>query len=108
MKEDKFISSDFTAQLLESYPLNLSDFALFLSVMKNKEAYECTLSLILDEADLELEEVKVEEVILNQSASGLSVWTRGLLQRTNDNLIWKCKMTVLPMTFQNAPVFIRE
>ena len=77
MKEDKFISPDFTAQLLESYPLNLSDFALFLSVMKNKEAYECTLSLILDEVDLELEEVKVEEVILNQSgkrAIRLDAW----------------------------------
>lgn len=44
---------------------NLSDFELFLAVMKNKEAYECLLSIIMDEANLTLKEVKVEEVILN-------------------------------------------
>lgn len=58
-------------------PQNLSDFALFLSVMKNKEAYQCTLSIILDEKDLELTEVKVEEVILNESgmrAIRLDAW----------------------------------
>ena len=38
--------------LPEEYEFNLSDFALFLSVMKNKEAYESTLSIILDEVDL--------------------------------------------------------
>ena len=32
----------------EKYQFNLSDFALFLSVMKNKPAYECTLSIILE------------------------------------------------------------
>lgn len=48
------------------YQFNLSDFALFLSVMKNKRAYECTLSIILEE-EIELENVKVEQVILNQS-----------------------------------------
>lgn len=46
--------------LLENYELNLSEFALFLSVMKNKKAYENTLSIIMDETDLVLEEVKVE------------------------------------------------
>ena len=34
---------------------------MFLSVMKNKEAYESTLSIIMDDPDLELKEVKVEE-----------------------------------------------
>ncbi len=35
-------------QLLpEGYQFNLSDFALFLSVMKNKDAYENTLSTSL-------------------------------------------------------------
>ena len=29
--------------------VNLSDFALFLAVMKHKEAQECVLSIILDE-----------------------------------------------------------
>lgn len=59
--------------------INLSDFALFLSVMKNKEAYEAVLSIILDEADLELTDVKVEEVVLNLSgcrAIRLDAWAR--------------------------------
>lgn len=63
--------------LPEDYAFNLSDFALFLSVMKNKEAYECTLSIILDEEDLELTEVKVEQVVLNRSgkrAIRLDAW----------------------------------
>ena len=51
-----------------SCDVNLSDFAIFLSVMKVKEAYQCTLSIALDEADLELEEVKVEQVILNMTS----------------------------------------
>ena len=62
---------------LEEYQLNLSDFALFLSVMKNKRAYECTVSIILDEPDIELAEVKVEQVVLNKSgkrAIRLDAW----------------------------------
>lgn len=61
------------------YQFNLSDFALFLSVMKNKRAYECTLSIILEEENLELEEVKVEQVILNRSgkrAIRLDAWAK--------------------------------
>lgn len=45
---------------------NLSDFALFLSVMKNKTAHESTLSIIMDNPQLKLKEVHVEEVILNR------------------------------------------
>lgn len=63
--------------LPEEYEFNLSDFALFLSVMKNKEAYESTLSIILDEVDLELTDVKVEQVVLNKSgkrAIRLDAW----------------------------------
>ena len=59
------------------YQFNLSDFALFLSVMKNRRAYECTLSIILDEPDIRLKEVKVEQVILNRSgkrAIRLDAW----------------------------------
>lgn len=52
--------------LPEDFQFNLSDFALFLSVMKNKKAYENVLSIILDEKDLTLVEVKVEQVILNK------------------------------------------
>ena len=66
-------------QLLpEGYQFNLSDFALFLSVMKNKDAYENTLSIILDEPDLKLAEVEVEQVVLNESgkrAIRLDAWT---------------------------------
>ena len=56
---------------------NLCDFALFLSVMRYKEAYECLLSIILDEPDFTLTEVRVEEVILNRKgmrAIRLDAW----------------------------------
>ncbi len=59
------------------YEFNLSDFALFLSVMKNQRAYRSTLSIILDEWDLELTQVKVEQVVLNKSgkrAIRLDAW----------------------------------
>ena len=45
--------------------LNLSDFALFLSVMKYPEAHESVLSIIMDEPGLKLARVHVEEVVLN-------------------------------------------
>lgn len=56
---------------------NLSDFALFLTVMKHRKAYQNTLSIILDEPDIQLKEVKVEQVILNKSgkrAIRLDAW----------------------------------
>ena len=47
------MDKDKKTQIMEIIPkehqMNLSDFALFLSVMKNKRAYECTLSIIMDE-----------------------------------------------------------
>ncbi len=63
--------------LPEDYQLNLSDFALFMSVMKVKRAYENVLGIILDESDLRLKEVKAEQVILNKSgkrAIRLDAW----------------------------------
>ncbi|MCL2254028.1 MAG: Rpn family recombination-promoting nuclease/putative transposase [Lachnospiraceae bacterium] len=57
--------------------VNLSDFALFLSVMKEKEAYQCILSIILNEPDLEIIEVNVEKITLNKSelrAIRLDAW----------------------------------
>ena len=68
---------------------NLSDFALFLSVMKNREAYENVLSIILNEPDLELLEVQVENVVLNENGkrairrfplkiSGSPAWMKSL------------------------------
>ncbi len=57
--------------------INLSDFALFLSVMKDKRAYQNTLSIIMDEPDIRIREVKVEQVILNKAgkkAIRLDAW----------------------------------
>jgi len=78
VNEDKKIS------LPENYAINLSDFALFLSVMKNKRAYENTLSIIMNEPDLALKEVKVEQVILNKSgkrAIRLDAWAVDVNER---------------------------
>ena len=71
----------------EDYEFNLSDFALFLSVMKVKEAYEDVLSIILDESDLKLKEVKVEQVVLNKSgkrAIRLDAWALDVRDRQFD------------------------
>ena len=71
----------------ENYQFNLSDFALFLSVMKVKEAYRDVLSIILDENDLELKEVKVEQVVLNRSgkrAIRLDAWAMDWKNRQFD------------------------
>ena len=56
--------------------INLSDFSLFLSVMKYRKAYECLLGIIMNE-DIHLQEVKVEQVILNEEgkrAIRLDAW----------------------------------
>lgn len=50
----------------EGYSFNLSDFALFLSVMKEKKAYQNVLSISLNEPDVRITEVKVELVSLLQ------------------------------------------
>lgn len=50
-----------TTMLPEDYRFNLSDFAFFLSVMKNPKAYQSVLSIIMDEPDIEIKEVKVEQ-----------------------------------------------
>jgi len=63
--------------IITSEQINLSDFVLFLSVMKNKTAYRNTLSIILDEPDIQIREVKVEQVVLNKSgkrAIRLDAW----------------------------------
>ena len=64
-------------EFMEEYQYNLSDFALFLSVMKNPKAYRNVLSIIMEEPDIQLREVKVEHVILNKSgkrAIRLDAW----------------------------------
>lgn len=63
-------------ELLEE-ELNLSDFALFLSVMKNQKAHENVLSIIMDEENLRLKKIHVEEVVLNHQgrrAIRLDAW----------------------------------
>ena len=71
-------------ELLEGYPFNLSDFALFLSVMKDPRAYRCVLSVFMDEPDIELQDVKVEQVVLNKSgkrAIRLDAWAKSVDNR---------------------------
>ena len=73
--------------LPEDYQFNLSDFALFLSVMKVKEAYENVLGIILDEPNLKLKEVKAEQVVLNKSgkrAIRLDAWALDMRNRQFD------------------------
>jgi len=65
--------------LLEDVEFNLSDFALFLSVMKNKEAHEITLRIIMEKPDLKLTDIHVEQVVLNRSgkrAIRLDAWAK--------------------------------
>lgn len=71
--------SDPAPVLPADYQFNLSDFALFLSVMKVQRAYEDVLSIILDEPNLQLKKVQVEQVILNRSgkrAIRLDAWAQ--------------------------------
>ena len=71
-------------ELLEGYQFNLSDFALFLSVMKDPRAYRCVLSVFMDEPDIELQHVKVEQVVLNKSgkrAIRLDAWAKSVDNR---------------------------
>ena len=66
-------------KILEGHQFNLCDFALFLSVMKNPRAYRCVLSIMMEEPDIELVDVKVEQVILNRSgkrAIRLDAWAK--------------------------------
>ncbi len=61
----------------------------FLSVMRKKKAYRNTLSIILDELDIQLKEVKVEQVILNktgQRAIRLDAWAVSLDERQLEGL----------------------
>ncbi len=89
-KTSKFgmpVAGEIQPILPEDYRLNLSDFALFLSVMKVKEAYEDVLSIILDEPDLQLKEIKVEQVVLNKSgkrAIRLDAWAQDVKSRQFD------------------------
>ena len=55
--------------------------------MYKRQAYECTLSIILEEPELELEEVKVEQVVLNKDgkrAIRLDAWAKDRKSRLFD------------------------
>ena len=54
--------------------VNLSDFALFLSVMKHAEAHESVLSIIMDEPDLKLARVHVLHIKMYSSPFRITVW----------------------------------
>lgn len=66
-------------KLPEDYQFNLCDFALFLSVMKNPRAYRNVVSIIMEEPDIQIDEVKVEQVMLNKigkRAIRLDAWAK--------------------------------
>lgn len=66
-------------KLPEDYQFNLCDFAFFLSVMKNPKAYRNVISIIMEEPDIQIDEVKVEQVILNKigkKAIRLDAWAK--------------------------------
>ena len=67
------------------------------TVMKNRKAYENTLSIILDEPDIKMEEVKVEQVILNRYGKGRYVWMRGGKPLIMGRSIWKWKIICMMM-----------
>ena len=66
MESRQDFSEGFEEELLDSQEENLSDFALFLSVMRHKKAYQNVLSIIMEEREIRLVKVRVEEVILNK------------------------------------------
>ncbi len=71
--------SNITEEELAGVAANLSDFALFLTVMKHHRAYQNALSIILDEPDIHITQVKVEQIILNKSgkrAIRLDAWAQ--------------------------------
>lgn len=88
--------------------VNLSDFALFLAVMKHKEAQECVLSIILDEPNLRLIQVRVEDVILNKMENAESGSMPGRWRRIPGNLLQRCRMMRRRTISRNVPGIIRD
>lgn len=72
---------------MEEMEANLCDFALFLTVMKEKKAYRNMLSIILEEPDIQLKEVKdlkledgTTKIFLNMTSKNGSKELVSLLQ----------------------------
>ncbi len=87
MKNEQEKMTQMRSLLPDDLQVNLSDFALFLSVMNNKTAYQNVLSIIMDEPDIELTEVKVEQVVMNKSgkrAIRLDAWALDITNRQFD------------------------
>lgn len=64
--ETKTLTLNEVSGVTQQVEINLSDFALFLSVAQCPPAYEAILSIVMNEMDLELVDVKVERVVLNK------------------------------------------
>lgn len=87
LRKGRCMNNSDTNDIINDVASNLSDFALFLTVMKHREAYQNTLSIILEESDIQLREVKVEQVILNKSgrrAIRLDAWALSTDERQFD------------------------
>lgn len=50
----------------QKYNSKVNQYGYQMDCNENRKAYEKTLSIILDEPDIKMEEVKVEQVILNR------------------------------------------
>lgn len=80
----RLLTPEEVSALTEGVELNLSEFSLFLSVAQCKPAYEAMLSIIMDEQELQLTEVKVEQVILNEKGKRgirLDAWAKDTKER---------------------------
>ena len=88
--------------------VNLSDFALFLAVMKHKEAQECVLSIILDEPDLRLTQVGLRTLFSTKTEDAESGSTPGRWRRIPGNLLRRCRMMRLRTISGSAPGIIRD
>ncbi len=111
MKQQNHYAYDIPAEyadIIDPSKVNLSDFALFLAVMKRKKAHECVLSIILGEPDLKLNQVHVEEVVLNAKGERASGWMHGRYLRIPGILRRKCRMTQTSMMCESDQGFIRD
>lgn len=92
--------------LFADYEFNLSDFALFLSVMKHKKAYQNTLSIVLDEEDLELKQVKVERVCHKLKKNKASEQIADELEEEMNLISAICRATeVAVLEYDSRPVY---
>ena len=101
-KEEQKMNNENEKILPENLELNLSDFALFLSVMKHKAAYECAVSIILDEQDIEIRQVKVEQVVLNKSGKR-AIRLDAIVSEVKQSEEWEeVKMSILEIGLQKG------